>query len=194
MPAHCHATKLDQQSPCRISFLSTPLSKPSSMPLLPTIPRTQTSLASTAHRCVTARLARKAWLMVVSSCLLLGGCGSVNSFSFPGVYRIDIPQGNIITQELVDQLRPGLSKRQVTFILGTPLIRDTFDQDRWDYVYSFQPGGGERVQEKLTVYFENDQLVRLGGDFQQTAEKAQFPTTSTSAAPAQPAAPTPAAR
>lgn len=115
---------------------------------------------------------------VAASACLLAACGTVSSFSFPGVYRIDIPQGNIITQEMVDQLRPGLTKRQVTFILGTPLVRDTFDQDRWDYVYSFQPGGGERVQERLTVYFENDQLVRFEGDFQQTPENTQFPVSS----------------
>lgn len=106
--------------------------------------------------------------------LALGGCGSVSSFSFPGVYRIDIPQGNIITQEMVDQLRPGLTKNQVIFILGTPLVRDTFHQDRWDYVYSFQPGGGERVQERLTVFFENNELTHFDGDFTQTPENAQF--------------------
>jgi outer membrane protein assembly factor BamE len=113
--------------------------------------------------------------------VLLSGC------AFPGVYRIDVPQGNIITQEMVDQLRPGLNKRQVTFILGTPLIRDTFDQDRWDYLYSFQPGGGERVQERLTVYFDdNGELTHFDGDFEQTPENLQFPAQaqSQSATPA----------
>jgi outer membrane protein assembly factor BamE len=116
--------------------------------------------------------------IVASACVatLLGGC------AFPGVYRIDIPQGNIITQEMVDQLRPGLNKRQVTFILGTPLIRDTFDQDRWDYLYSFQRGGGERVQERLTVYFDdNGELTRFEGDFEQTPENLQFPQQAQSA-------------
>ena len=106
--------------------------------------------------------------------LLLSSCGSVTSFAFPGVYRLNIPQGNIITQDMVDQLRPGLTKRQVNFILGTPLIKDTFDQDRWDYIYSFQAGGGERVQESLAVFFENDQLTHFSGDFQQTPENEQF--------------------
>ena len=106
--------------------------------------------------------------------LLLGSCGSVTSFAFPGVYRLNIPQGNIVTQEMIDQLRPGLTKRQVNFILGTPLIKDTFDQDRWDYLYSFQPGGGERVQETLTVFFENNQLTHFTGDFEQTPENEQF--------------------
>jgi outer membrane protein assembly factor BamE len=111
---------------------------------------------------------------VLLGLLMLAGCGNVSSFRFPGVYRLDIPQGNIITQEMVDQLRPGLTKRQVNFILGTPLIRDTFDQDRWDYVYSYQPGGGERVQERLVVFFEDGALVSFGGDFTQSAGKEQF--------------------
>lgn len=118
-------------------------------------------------------------ILVVFS-LLLCSCGSVTSFAFPGVYRLNIPQGNIITQEMVDQLRPGLSKRQVNFILGTPLVKDTFDQDRWDYLYSFQPGGGERVQERLTVFFENDQLTHFVGDFEQTPENEQFDNVSAS--------------
>lgn len=117
-------------------------------------------------------------IVLLCAALLLGGCGNVSSFRFPGVYRIDIPQGNIITQDMVDQLRPGLTKRQVNFILGTPLIRDTFDQDRWDYVYSYQPGGGERLQERLAVFFEDGALVRFEGDFTQSAGKEQFGQTT----------------
>ena len=84
---------------------------------------------------------------------------------FPGVYKIGIPQGNIITQEMIDQLRPGMTKRQVIFVMGTPLVRDPYRQDRWDYVYSYQPGGGERGQERITVFFVEDQLVNFTGDF-----------------------------
>ena len=117
-----------------------------------------------------------ALLLTLTSTLLLGGCGGVTSFAFPGVYRLNIPQGNIITQDMVDQLRPGLTKRQVNFIMGTPLVKDTFDQDRWDYLYSFQPGGGERVQERLTLYFENNELTHFTGDFKQSPENYQFGT------------------
>jgi outer membrane protein assembly factor BamE len=58
-------------------------------------------------------------------------------------YRIDIRQGNYITQEMVAQLKPGMSRDQVRFILGTPLVADIFHADRWDYIYSFKPGRGE---------------------------------------------------
>lgn len=92
-------------------------------------------------------------------------CNNIGSMDFPGVYKISIPQGNIITQDMVDQLRPGMSKRQVIFVMGTPLVRDPFHQDRWDYIYSFQPGGGVRGQEKITVFFADDQLIGFEGDF-----------------------------
>ena len=104
-------------------------------------------------------------LLLLSCLVLLAGCSS-RLFQFPGVYKIPIVQGNIITQNMVDQLRPGLTKRQVAFVMGSPMIADPFHQDRWDYVYNYQPGGGVRVGERVTVYFENDQLVRLTGDYQ----------------------------
>ena len=98
----------------------------------------------------------------------LVSCGNLGSLDFPGVYKIGIPQGNIITQDMVDQLRPGMTKRQVIFVMGTPLVRDPFHQDRWDYIYSFQPGGGERGQERVSVFFDDDQLISLTGDFTPT--------------------------
>jgi outer membrane protein assembly factor BamE len=107
-------------------------------------------------------------ITALASLALLGGCGNFGSMDFPGVYKISIPQGNIITQDMVDQLRPGMTKRQVIFVMGTPLVRDPYHQDRWDYVYNFQPGGGERGQERLSVVFEDDQLVSISGDFEPT--------------------------
>jgi outer membrane protein assembly factor BamE len=108
-------------------------------------------------------------------CLLLGLVGTLSAcaiprLQFPGVYKVDIQQGNIITQEMIDQLRPGMTKRQVIFVMGTPLVRDPFKQDRWDYIYSYQPGGGVRGQEGVTMYFENDLLTHFTGDFKPTEE------------------------
>ena len=101
---------------------------------------------------------------------LLVACGNFGNMDFPGVYKISIPQGNIITQEMVDQLRPGMTKRQVIFVMGTPLVRDPFHQDRWDYVYNFQPGGGIRGQERLSVFFVEDALTNFTGDFTPTSD------------------------
>ncbi len=104
--------------------------------------------------------------LILAAIPFLAACKNFGSMDFPGVYKISIPQGNIITQDMVDQLRPGMTKRQVIFVMGTPLVRDPFHQDRWDYVYNFQPGGGVRGQERLAVFFEDDQLVSFSGDFE----------------------------
>lgn len=79
-------------------------------------------------------------------------------------YRIDVRQGNMVTQEMVAQLKPGLTKDQVRFILGTSLLTDIFHADRWDYVYRLQPGEGEVQQRHLVVFFDEGKLVRVGGD------------------------------
>jgi outer membrane protein assembly factor BamE len=92
--------------------------------------------------------------------LTLAGC------SFPGVYKIDVQQGNVVTQDMIDQLRPGMTRSQVRFIMGNPLLTDTFHANRWDYLYSIQPGGGKRLQERVSLVFnDNDQLAGLSGDF-----------------------------
>jgi outer membrane protein assembly factor BamE len=94
------------------------------------------------------------------SLLALAGC------SFPGVYKIDIQQGNVVTQDMIDQLRPGMTRRQVRFIMGNPMLVDTFHPNRWDYLYSMQQGGARRQQERVSVFFNgDDQLASLSGDF-----------------------------
>jgi outer membrane protein assembly factor BamE len=93
--------------------------------------------------------------------LLISGC---NKDKIPGVYRIDIQQGNEVTQEMLNQLKPQMTKSQVAYIMGTPLLIDTFHPDRWDYIYSFHPGNGAREQRRITVYFDNDALSHLEGD------------------------------
>ena len=98
-------------------------------------------------------------IFLCAGTLLLAGCG------FPGVYKLDVQQGNVVTQDMVDQLRPGMTTRQVRFIMGTPLIQDTFHENRWDYLYSLTPGHLERVQERISLIFEDDRLVALSGDF-----------------------------
>ncbi len=94
--------------------------------------------------------------------LFLAGCGT--NIGFPGVYRIDVEQGNIITPEMVEQLQQGMTRRQVRFILGTPLIEDTFNEDRWDYRYTLRNSTDTREENVLTVYFEGDELASVTGD------------------------------
>ncbi len=80
-------------------------------------------------------------------------------------YRMDVQQGNAISQEMVDQLKPGMTKAQVRFVLGTPLVTDPFHPERWDYFYSFRKGSeGVPTTRRLTVIFRNDRLVRIESD------------------------------
>lgn len=100
-------------------------------------------------------------LMSAALCLpLLGGCGLI--------YRLDVQQGNVIEQQQVDQLRPGMTRRQVALVMGTPAIADPFHQNRWDYVHSLRRGNGETEIKRFTVFFENGVLARTEGDFSPT--------------------------
>lgn len=83
---------------------------------------------------------------------LLAGC------SIPGVYRINIQQGNQVTQEMVDQLKPGMTEKQVRFVLGTPLILDSFHPNRWDYVYRMDKPNEALKSKQLSVFFEDGLL------------------------------------
>ncbi len=84
----------------------------------------------------------------------------------PFVYRPVIVQGNLITQDNVNRLEPGMHKKQVRLVMGTPLLRDIFHDQRWDYYYGIGIGKIE-LEKRLTLYFdENDRLVRITGDYQ----------------------------
>jgi outer membrane protein assembly factor BamE len=104
------------------------------------------------------RLATAALLIALTA-----GCTSVPRLVRE--YRIDVQQGNVLTQDMVAQLKPGLSKDQVRFILGTPVLMDMFHANRWDYVYRMQKGTGEVEVRKFSTFFDaSDKLVRVEGD------------------------------
>ncbi|HIG79649.1 MAG TPA: outer membrane protein assembly factor BamE, partial [Cycloclasticus sp.] len=90
--------------------------------------------------------------------------------NLPGVYKINVRQGNLVTQEMIDQLRPGMGKRQVTFILGTPLLVDPFHKNRWDYFYDLKLAGKQNTKERVTIIFDDDRLISLKGDFKPSKE------------------------
>ena len=93
----------------------------------------------------------------VASTLLMG-CSTLR---FPGVFRIDIGQGNIITTEMVEKLKVGMTKRQVKYVMGSAMIEDPFSPDRWDYIYNYETGRGSFVENHLTLFFEGDRLQRI---------------------------------
>jgi len=98
---------------------------------------------------------------------LAAGCSYLKSDYVPTLvkpYRIDVQQGNFVTQAEVDRLQIGMSKEQVKFIMGTPLLNSPFHADRWDYTYRLTKGNGSVVQYRYTVTFEQDKLVKHGGE------------------------------
>lgn len=96
-------------------------------------------------------------LSVFGLAIALGGCGVI--------YRPDVQQGSLLSKPIVDQLKPGMSKRQVTLLLGTPSLTSPFESDRWDYVSSIQRRGGKITTKNLSLTFENDALARIEGDY-----------------------------
>jgi outer membrane protein assembly factor BamE len=105
-------------------------------------------------------------VVLLAVAALLPACKSVEVPKVPGItpYRMVIQQGNFISQEMVSQLKPGMTKDQVRFVLGTPLVNDIFHADRWDYVFFRETADGKREQRNLAVVFEKDRLVRVLGD------------------------------
>jgi len=78
------------------------------------------------------------------------------------IYRMDIQQGNLLDPEQVDQVEVGMTRSQVRFLLGTPMVIDTFDPDRWDYVYSLRRGHSRKVARRhLVVWFDGDTVARI---------------------------------
>src|SRR5689334_18621942 len=96
--------------------------------------------------------------------LLVAGCKEVPMLPSITPYKMDIRQGNYVTQEMVDKLKPGVTQKEVRFFLGTPLIVDPFRTDRWDYVYTYKHRGDLVEQRRLVVLFKDEKLVRLEGD------------------------------
>jgi outer membrane protein assembly factor BamE len=85
---------------------------------------------------------------------LLGGC----------VYRMDIQQGNYLEGKTVDKLEVGMTRTQVRYLLGTPMVPEPFDRDRWDYLYYFQRGHNKPAQRHLVVFFKDDKVTRFERD------------------------------
>ena len=121
-------------------------------------------------------VAMRAIILTLVGLLLLAGCSSVPSL----VYKIEIQQGNVITQEMVNKLKPGMTRSQVRFALGSPMISDAFHENRWDYVYRLEQRGKLVEQRHLAVFFEGDKLVRTNGTFTPSLAFVQPPSTEPS--------------
>jgi outer membrane protein assembly factor BamE len=111
-------------------------------------------------------------LALALGALVLTGCAAMTApfdnylplITQFGVYKLDINQGNYLSQDMVDRLKVGQTKPQVRATLGTPLITSAFRENRWDYVYEFKSAGRVREHRQFTVYFKDDALARWEGD------------------------------
>lgn len=97
-------------------------------------------------------------VLILSLALLIGGC------SFPLFFRVPILQGNVVTTDKVKQLEIGMTPKQVRYVLGTPLIQDSFDRHRWDYVFYYRDPRGIERESRLSLFFEDGKLARIEGD------------------------------
>jgi outer membrane protein assembly factor BamE len=98
--------------------------------------------------------------IIITIALSLSACSS-------WVYRIDIPQGNYLEQKSIDKIQVDMTKEQVKFILGSPVVVDSFDNDTWNYVYRFKSGRSKKLdmQKMFTIKFKDDKLISAEGDF-----------------------------
>jgi outer membrane protein assembly factor BamE len=105
-------------------------------------------------------------IAVAAGALLVasGGCARLRNFSLKP-YRINIQQGNYLEVDDVEQVQPGMTRSQVRFLLGTPMVEDLFNAERWDYVYYFKHGrSGNVFRRHFVVFFEGDEAVRIEKD------------------------------
>jgi outer membrane protein assembly factor BamE len=94
----------------------------------------------------------RAILVTLAACLTASGC----------VYRINIQQGNFLDQKDVDQVKEGMTRSQVRYLLGTPMVADSFNKERWDYIYYLKKGRSRHVDSRrVTVYFDGDKVAKL---------------------------------
>jgi outer membrane protein assembly factor BamE len=108
-------------------------------------------------------------LLAAAACAALSACGTVDGVSQRIAtsitpYRVEVVQGNFVSREQVEALRPGMTRQQVREVLGTPLLADVFHADRWDYVFTLKRHGVEPQARRLTVFFKNNVMERFEGD------------------------------
>ncbi|MDB5945462.1 MAG: Outer rane lipoprotein omlA precursor-like protein [Ramlibacter sp.] len=112
---------------------------------------------------------RTRFILAAAACVTLAACGSVDGLTSRVAgsitpYRVEIVQGNFVSREQVEALRPGMTRQQVREVLGTPLMTSVFHADRWDYVFTLKRQGVEPQARKLTVFFKGNTMDRFEGD------------------------------
>jgi outer membrane protein assembly factor BamE len=123
-----------------------------------------TSLIKPMHRTLP--------IIVIVSLLIAAGCSfRMPKLGLPRVHKITVQQGNVITQDMIDQLKPGMTRSQVAFVMGEPIFRNTFNEDRWDYIYTVEIPGRYEDERRVSLYFQNDLLAYFTGDYAPSSAK-----------------------
>jgi len=123
--------------------------------------RTKSTMALTqnSHQSADLKRCAKTGIAALLICVVIVSTGCLRA------YRPNIQQGNIVTTEMLESLEQGMSRREVRYVLGSPMIEDPFHADRWDYVYTLREGRSKkRKQSTITVVFDNDRLASVEGD------------------------------
>jgi len=107
---------------------------------------------------------------LICACLVLSGC-NLTKLRLPRVHKLTVQQGNVITQDMIDQLQPGMTRSQVSYIMGDPVFRNSFNSNRWDYIYTIELPGIFNDERRVSLYFDNERLAYFTGDYAPTSEK-----------------------
>ena len=104
---------------------------------------------------ITLRMQTILIYLIASVVIFISGCT---------IHIPDVQQGNVLEPAVLAQLHPGLSKKQVKFLMGTPIIQDAFHPERWDYVYLFSSQDSKTIRQRVTIFFDHDTLSRIETD------------------------------
>ncbi len=121
---------------------------------------------ATSHTPQTGARSALCWIAAIGIGLTLAACSSADRTrsGFLEPYRISIPQGNYVNQQMLDQVREGMSRDQVKLALGSPLLTDAFHPERWDYIFRFQYANGETQLRRVTIRFQDDRVSAIKSD------------------------------
>jgi outer membrane protein assembly factor BamE len=120
-------------------------------------------------------------IFLLACCLMFQAACSVG---LPRVHKVTVQQGNVITQDMIDRLEPGMTRSQVAYIMGEPVYRNPFENERWDYVYTLTVPGFLEQQKRVSLYFEEGVLAYFTGDYAPSEASQDEQSTASAAEPA----------
>jgi len=130
------------------------------------VPLLGNALCLTLATCLIGCASKSPAVVAASNTAAASGVQKTENPRFLGIlspYRPDVQQGNFVSQEMMAQLKEGMTQDQVRFLMGTPLLTDIFHADRWDYAFRLQKGNGEVLSSRVSIFFKDDRVARFEG-------------------------------